>query len=112
MKTITPQNIPGLLPILILITVVLAGCAPLMPRWDARFGEAVSVAKTQQTVNPEASLNTEPVKGIDGQAGDAIFDNYRDAFRNPPRPAAGGVINVGRTGGSSSQSGGGSGGGN
>ncbi|SDY95971.1 hypothetical protein [Nitrosomonas halophila] len=39
------------------------------------------------------------VPGIDGQAGDAIFDNYRNAFRNP-RPPMRGVIDVGTTGAS------------
>lgn len=82
---------------LLLIIVILSGCAPIYPRLDARFGEAVGVAKAQQVMNPEASLNTEPVKGIDGQAGDAIFDNYRDAFRNPQPPLRG-AVSVGTSG--------------
>lgn len=91
---------------LLLSLVILAGCAPITPRWDARFGDAVGIAKAQQTINPEASLNTEPVKGIDGQAGDAVFDNFRDSFRNPQPPMRG-VLNLGTGGGSSQSSGGG-----
>lgn len=89
---------------LLLIVAALTGCAPITPRLDARFGEAVGVAKAQQTINPEASLNTEPVKGINGQAGDAIFDNYRNSFINP-RPPMRGVLNLGTGGGDSSQGG-------
>ncbi|MDV6343369.1 tRNA dimethylallyltransferase [Nitrosomonas sp. Is37] len=84
MKTIASPNISDPLLVLLLAIVALAaGCVPISPRLDARFGEAVSIAKAQQTINPEASLNTEPVKGINGQVGDAIFDHYRNSFRNP-----------------------------
>lgn len=96
----------SLLPGLLLSLVILTGCAPITPRWDARFGDAVGIAKAQQTINPEASLNTEPVKGIDGQAGDAVFDNFRNSFRNPQPPMRG-VLNLGTGGGSSQGSGGG-----
>ncbi|CAE6494177.1 conserved hypothetical protein [Nitrosomonas nitrosa] len=96
----------SLMPGLLLSLVILAGCTPITPRWDARFGDAVGIAKAQQTINPEASLNTEPVKGIDGQAGDAVFDNFRDSFRNPQPPMRG-VLNLGTGGGSSQGSGGG-----
>jgi hypothetical protein len=105
MKTITTANNKSLL--LIIIASLATGCAPITPRLDARFGDAVGIAKAQQTVNPEASLKTEPVQGVDGQAGDAIFDNYRDGFRNPRPPATRGVISVGTSGGSGSQGGGG-----
>ncbi|SDW05685.1 hypothetical protein [Nitrosomonas communis] len=84
MKTITSRNISDSLSRLLLVIIILtAGCTPITPRWDAHFGEAVDIAKAQQTVNPEASLNTEPVIGVDGQAGDAMFDSYRNSFRNP-----------------------------
>lgn len=78
---------------------MLTACAPATPRWDAHFGEAAGIARAQQIFNPQASLNVEPVPGIDGQAGDAIIDNYRNAFRNP-RPPMRGVIDVGTSGAS------------
>ena len=82
-----------------LFTVLaLTACAPVTPRWDARFGDAVGYARAQQTANPQASLNTNAPQGINGQAGDAIFDNYRDGFRNPQPPLRG-VIDVGTSGG-------------
>lgn len=104
MKTITPVNITSLL----LAIAVLTGCAPITPRLDTRFGDAVGIARAQQTINPEASLNTDPVKGIDGQAGDAAFDNYRNSFRNPPPPLRG-AVSVGTRGVSGGGGGGGGG---
>ena len=81
--------------------VVLTACVTHPPkRMDSRFGNAFGMAKAQQTVNPNASLNTAPVRGIDGQAGDAIFDNYRESYTTP-KPPARGVLDVGTSGGSS-----------
>lgn len=84
--------------LLLIVTGLLAACAPTTPRLDAHFGEAVSTARAQQTLNPQASLNTEPVPGIDGQAGDAAVDNYRNSFRHPGPPMRG-VIDLGNSSG-------------
>ena len=89
-----------------LMLFILTGCVTSPPpRLDAKFGEALEMAKAQQTLNPDASLNTEPVEGIDGPAADAGFDNYRDSFINPTGQSSGG-IGFG-TGSSSSVGGGG-----
>lgn len=85
---------------IITLILTLSACVTSPPkRLNEKFGMAVDMAKAQQTVNPDASLNTAPVRGIDGQAGDAIFDNYRDSFINRPPPATG-AINVGTSGAS------------
>ncbi len=106
MKTIISGNISSSLsgPLLV-IAVLTAGCIPITPRWDAHFGEAVDIAKAQQTINPEASLNTEPVIGVDGQAGDAIFDSYRNSFRNPLLLPRGVPSSLNSSGGGGSQGG-------
>ena len=75
--------------------VTLTACVPTTPRLDAQFGTAVNMARVQQIANPAASQNTDPVKGIDAQAGDAAVDNYRESFVNPRPALSGGVINVG-----------------
>ncbi|MDO9051468.1 MAG: hypothetical protein Q7U70_08260 [Methylotenera sp.] len=64
--------------------VVLAGCATNTPYIDEHFGEAVNAAKAQQTINPDASLNTDPVAGVDGQVADAAVDRYHKSFVQPP----------------------------
>lgn len=69
--------------------LALGGCAAsTTPKTDARMGEAMLLMRAQQTLNPEASRNTEPVAGLDGKAAKGALDNYRDSFRQPPAEAA------------------------
>ena len=69
--------------------VALSGCAATTtPKTDARLGEAMTIMRAQQTLNPEASRNTDPVIGLDGKAAKGALDNYRDSFRQPPAEAA------------------------
>ncbi len=75
----------------LLAVAVLAGCAPTTPQLDATFGDAVNKAKAQQTINKDASRNTDPVAGIDGQAANAIMDRYHKAYE-APTPAPTGAI--------------------
>lgn len=88
MKRLSIKNVFGLLFILMMLTACVTSPPP---RMDAKFGEAVDMAKAQQTLNPDASLDTEPVMGIDGLAGDAGFDNYRNSFINRPAQSRGGI---------------------
>lgn len=76
-----------------LAAAVLVGCAPTTPNLDAKFGDAVNKAKAQQTLNPDASRNTNPVAGIDGQAANAIIDRYHKTYE-APTPAPSGAIGV------------------
>ena len=39
--------------------------------------------KAQQTLNPGAALNADPVKGIDGQAAKSAYDEYQKSFKEP-----------------------------
>jgi len=66
----------------------LTGCIATTPTSDAQFGRATAMARAQQTLNPDASRNTDPVKGLDGKAAKGALDNYRDSFRVPPSEAA------------------------
>jgi len=68
------------------IVALLGGCAfpSTTPEVDARFGESLNIMKAQQTINPDASRNTDPVAGVDGKAAKGAYDNYRDSFRKPP----------------------------
>jgi predicted component of type VI protein secretion system len=68
------------------LTTALAACTSTTPNLDKNFGQAVNQAKAQQTLNPDASLNTDPVAGLDGVAADAAIDNYK-SVQTPPEPA-------------------------
>lgn len=61
----------------------ITGCTAT-PNLDSRFGYAVNAAKAQQTINPTASLNTDPVAGIDGTSAKESIDRYHNTFKEPP----------------------------
>lgn len=87
------QNVAGT--IAIAGVIMLSGCAvSTTPKTDARMGEAFAVMKAQQTIDPEASRNTDPVTGLDGKAAKGALDNYRDSFRKPPAETAN-VLTIG-----------------
>jgi hypothetical protein len=72
----------------------IAGCASTTtPVYDQSFGQAVRMARAQQTINPDASRNTDPVAGIDGVAAKESIGVYRDSYKAPPPTFN--VINIG-----------------
>jgi hypothetical protein len=73
--------------------LALAGCASTTPLLDAHFGEAVLAARAEQTIDLRASLNSDPVSGLDGQAAREAMGRYHDSFKKPP-PSFN-VINIG-----------------
>lgn len=69
-----------------LLPATLIGCAQTTtPEYDKHFGEAVRAAVAQQTINPDASRNTDPVLGLDGKAAGATMDNYDKSFVKPEK---------------------------
>lgn len=77
----------------LLVLAALAGCAAKTPQLDQQFGEATSAAKAQQTINPDASRNTDPVAGLDGQAANDVIDQYHKSYKQPPPPVN--IFNIG-----------------
>lgn len=69
-----------------LVPVALVGCNHTpTPHYDQHFGEAVRAAVAQQTINPDASRNTDPVAGLDGKAAGHTMDNYEKSFKTPEK---------------------------
>lgn len=94
MRAIQVNRISMLSVLITLLLPVLAGCAATAtPKIDSAFGDAVNAAKAQQTMHPEASLNTEPVNGLDGEAANAAMDRYHRSFERPP--ITGNIFNIG-----------------
>ena len=79
----------------------LAGCMTTTPVYDTRFGDAVRTVRAMQILNPDASLNNDPVTGIDGRAATAAMDRYNTSFRTPQSDPNGYAVGVGSIGGSS-----------
>jgi hypothetical protein len=67
------------------VLATLAGCAAT-PNYDKHFGDAVRQARAAMTINPEASVNRDPVAGIDGKAAAEAVTRYHDSFKAPPPP--------------------------
>ena len=85
---------------------LIGGCAAETPRLDEHFGEAVNMAKAKQVLDPDASLNRDPVAGIDGQAASGTLDRYHRSYERPTPPANVFTIGVGSGGGALGPSGG------
>lgn len=66
-----------------LTVLVMGGCASNTPYFDQQVGVAVNAAKAQQTVNPNASRNTDPVAGIGGTPANSTVDEYHKSFEAP-----------------------------
>ncbi|WP_420995517.1 hypothetical protein ACKI2N_005330 [Cupriavidus sp. 30B13] len=80
----------------------LAGCMTTTPVYDAHFGDAVRIVRAMQTLNPDASLNTDPVTGVDARSATYAMDRYNTSFRNPPTDTNAYAIGVGTSSSSSS----------
>ena len=84
-----------------LATLILASCVSQSPYVDQHFGEAVNAAKAQQIINPDASLNNDPVAGVDGQAAKGAIDRYQKSFVQPPATSSAFTIGIGGGAGAS-----------
>lgn len=81
--------------VLCAVLLAVAGCVSLTPNLDSHFGEAVNLVKAQQTLYPEASLNTDPVKGMDGKAAKSGYDAYQKSYITPEPQTSAFTIGVG-----------------
>jgi hypothetical protein len=107
MDTLNLKLTPFKLVLSMLITAGLVGCVNPTPKLDDNFGKAVNAAKAQQIMNPDASLNTAPVTGVDGKAADAAMNRYHRSFVQPAITPN--VFTIGVGTGSGGMTGGGSG---
>jgi type IV pilus biogenesis protein CpaD/CtpE len=73
---------PKLLTCVALLALALQGCSST-PRADKHFGEAVRTNLAAQTLNPNASSNTDPAVGIDGTAARGAQERYAKSFEKP-----------------------------
>lgn len=76
-------------------SLLLAGCAPTTPGWDAAFGESVRIATARQIIDPDASRNADPVSGIDGRAAKEAMTRYQKSFAEKEPQQNVFTINVG-----------------
>jgi hypothetical protein len=68
--------------------LIVGGCVTSgSSRVEDDFGNSFRRAKANQTLNPEAAKNIEPVTGLDGKAAQGILDRYQKDFEKQAPPA-------------------------
>ena len=97
----------GLAMLVALGMVSLTGCVSRGAYIESTLGESMAQTKASQTLNPEASLNTDPVTGLDGQSATNAINSYEQSFKSQASPLTG----AGAVGSGSSMFGSGMGGG-
>ncbi|MBI2307528.1 MAG: hypothetical protein HYU78_09505 [Rhodocyclales bacterium] len=101
MKTVEMKSSLGVLAILLALAGCSSGSSNLLSRTpvlDSQFGQAVEMAKAQQTINKDAGKNPDPVNGLDGRAAREAVERYETSFQKPPPPQN--VFNIGVSSGS------------
>lgn len=68
---------------LAVVSALLAGCAPLAPRWESGFGTSVRASVAAQVADPAAARNLQPVTGLDGRAAEGVQSRYERSFSVP-----------------------------
>jgi hypothetical protein len=64
---------------------------PVGPNW----GRSFEAAKHNQTLNPDADKNLEPVEGIDGPAAERIMREYTEGGKEKQKSGSGlGVLTI------------------
>lgn len=81
------MSMHSLIPVVLL---ALSACTTVSTtsRIDEQLGDSLRMLKAQQIVNPDASANPDPVKGLDGKAARAALENYQESLRKPAAPSA------------------------
>jgi hypothetical protein len=77
-------------PQLVLLMLCCAGCAPVAPQLDSRFGSSVRELMAQQALPPTPASAAGPAgaAGIDGAAARGALSRYRQSFQSTaPTPA-------------------------
>jgi hypothetical protein len=65
---------------IIVFAVLFAGCSsPAL--LDQHWGRSAETARFNQTLNPDAAKDNDPVTEMDGQSAVNTYNGYRDSFK-------------------------------
>lgn len=67
------------------IVMLLGGCTVFESRLEKDYGNSHRLAIVNQTLNPEAEKNLEPVYGIDGKTTNIIVESFQKGFEERSR---------------------------
>ena len=68
------------------LTLLATGCTQRAPYLESQMGQSLNMLRAQQTINPEASNNTDPVAGMDAKSAQIAHERYEQSFRTPVAP--------------------------
>lgn len=81
--------------LLLVLVGGLTGCASRTPNLDAQFGKSVRLLNAQQTINPNAMANSDPVLGLDGKAAASGYAEYQNSYSKPKPQSSTFTIGIG-----------------
>lgn len=71
---------------LFLALFIFYGCGGRqLSRLEIDYGTSYNLAKMNQTLNPQAEKNLNPVYGLDGRAAQLTMDKYQKSFEKPEK---------------------------
>ena len=70
----------SILMLVIIWILFSSGCACKPSQLEMNYGTSFFLSKFNQTLNPEAEKNLEPVRGLDGQVAMKVMERYRKGF--------------------------------
>ena len=79
-----------------LLLALMGGCTSRTPYLDTQFGKSVRLLNAQQTINPNAMANTDPVLGLDGTAALGGYGDYQKTFTTPVQQPSTFTIGIGK----------------
>lgn len=79
-----------------LLLTLVGGCVSRTPSLDAQFGKSVRLLNAQQTINPNAMANTDPVLGLDGRAAMSGYSDYQKSYAKPEAQTNAFTIGIGK----------------
>ena len=72
---------------ILVIVMLIGGCTAFESRLEKDYGNSHRLAIVNQTLNPEAEKNLEPVYGIDGKTANIIVESFQKGFEDrSPEP--------------------------
>ena len=69
----------------LIVMGILAGCAGNASLVEQEWGTAYKLTIANQTLNPNAEKNLEPVYGLDNKAAEKVVNKYNKEFDKPPQ---------------------------
>jgi hypothetical protein len=68
-----------------IIVMLLGGCTVFESRLEKDYGNSYKLAIVNQTLNPDAEKNLEPVYEIDGNTANIIVEGFQETFEERER---------------------------